>query len=210
MSAQPLILMGHGGFGREMAAWIKARNLPYRILGFLDDTHDGPDILGPIHGHSPNAADSTLYLTCLGDGKQRRVLRRGGESHGARFASIVFPEVTTASDLSSGRNCIFMGACSISNNVTIGNDVLVQGFAIIGHDVEVGDGCSIGNHAFVGGAVKLGSCCTIHPHAVVLPHVEIGEGAVVGAGSVVIKDVEPYTTVFGAPAKMIARMQPHD
>jgi sugar O-acyltransferase (sialic acid O-acetyltransferase NeuD family) len=210
MRVQPLILLGHGGFGREMAAWIKVRDLPYRISGFLDDTHGGPDILGPILGHSPGVWGSALYLTCFGDGRPRQCLRKEFESRGARFATVVFPEVTSASDLSTTRNSIFLGACSISNNVAIGDDVLVQGFAIVGHDVEVGDGCSIGNHAFVGGGAKLGRCSTIHPHAVVLPNVKVGEGAVVGAGSVVIKDVEPYTTVFGAPAKMISRAQSHD
>jgi acetyltransferase-like isoleucine patch superfamily enzyme len=45
---------------------------------------------------------------------------------------------------------------------------------------------------------------------VVLPHITIGEGAVVGAGSVVIKDVAPYTTVFGSPAKVIAYGKPRD
>lgn len=210
MSAQPLILLGRGGFGREVAAWIKARNLPYLVEGFLDDTQHDPEILGPICGHLPNPAGRSLYLACLGDGNPRQRLRLELERRGARFATIVFPEVTTVSGLLASKNSIFMGACSISNNVSMGDDVLVQGFAIVGHDVEVGDGCTIGNHAFVGGGAKLGRCCTIHPHAVVLPHVEIGEGAVVGAGSVVIRDVEPYTTVFGTPAKMISRVEPHD
>lgn len=210
MSAQPLILLGHGGFGREVAAWIKARDLPYSIKGFLDDTHEGSEIIGPIRGHSPSTTEKSLYLACLGNGKSRRDLRMEFELRGARFATIIFPEVTSASVLSTCRNCIFMGACSISNNVSFDDDVLVQGFAIVGHDVKVGGGCTIGNQAFVGGGAQLGRNCTIHPHAVVLPHMQIGEGAVVGAGSVVIKDVDPYTTVFGAPAKMISRVEPHD
>lgn len=210
MRHQALILLGHGGFGREMDAWIEARELPYRVAGFLDDTHAGVGVLGPIQGHSPESTSTSLYLACLGDGRQRHRLRRELQPRGARFATIVFPEVTTASDLSATSNSIFLGACSISNNVSLGDDVLVQGFAIVGHDVDVGDGCSIGNHAFIGGGARLGAFSTIHPHAVVLPNVEVGEGAVVGAGSVVIRDVEPYTTVFGAPAKLISRAGPHD
>lgn len=210
MSMQSLILVGRGGFGREVAAWIRARQLPYRIEGFLDDTQSGPEILGPIQGHSPVPDREAAYLVCLGDGRPRQRLRQQLERQGARFATIVFPEVTSASALSGSRNSLFMGACSISNNVSVGDDVLVQGFAIVGHDVEVGDGCTIGNHAFVGGGASLGRGCTIHPHAVVLPHVQIGEGAVVGAGSVVIRDVEPHATVFGAPAKLIHRAEPHD
>jgi sugar O-acyltransferase (sialic acid O-acetyltransferase NeuD family) len=203
MSVQPLILIGRGGFGREVAAWIKARALPYRIEGFLDDTQNGPEVLGPIRGHLPTQAEKTLYLVCLGEGRQRQRLRMELETYGALFSTLVFPEVTSASTLSASRNSIFMGMCSISHNVSMGNDVLVQGFAIIGHDVKVGDACTISNHAFVGGNARLEPFCTIHPHAVVLPNVVVGEGAVVGAGSVVIKNVPPGATVFGVPAKII-------
>jgi sugar O-acyltransferase (sialic acid O-acetyltransferase NeuD family) len=207
MSGQPLILVGRGGFGREVAAWIKARGLPYEILGFLDDTQEGPEILGPIVEHVPPPETESLYVAFFGDGRPRPRLRLELEARGARFATIIFPEVTSASALSSSTNSIFMGACSISHNVSLGDDLLVQGFAIVGHDVAVGNGCTIGNHAFVGGGAKLGAWCTIHPHAVILPKVEVGEGAVVGAGSVVIRNVEPQTTVFGSPARMISRAQ---
>lgn len=210
MSMQALILLGHGGFGREVAAWIAARSLPYHVQGFLDDTHDGDAILGPIRGHEPLGDGKSLYLACLGNGHARRRLRLELAEKGADFATVIFPEVTSASVLTASKNSLFMGACSISHNVKMGDDVLVQGFAIIGHDVEVSDGCTISNHAFVGGGAKLGACCTIHPHAVVLPNVSIGEGAMVGAGSVAIKDVPPYSTVFGVPAKFILRTPPHD
>lgn len=41
----------------------------------------------------------------------------------------------------------------------------------------------------------------IGTHSVILPGVTIGRGAVIGANSVVTKDVEPYSIVFGSPAK---------
>jgi acetyltransferase-like isoleucine patch superfamily enzyme len=36
-------------------------------------------------------------------------------------------------------------------------------------------------------------------------YLTIGEGAVVGMGAVVLKDVPPYSTVVGNPAKVISR-----
>jgi acetyltransferase-like isoleucine patch superfamily enzyme len=47
----------------------------------------------------------------------------------------------------------------------------------------------IGDHAAIGAG------------AVLLPGVRIGEGAIVGAGTVVTKDVVPWTTVVGIPAR---------
>lgn len=49
--------------------------------------------------------------------------------------------------------------------------------------------------------VKLGA--VVGAGAVILPGVTIGEFSTVGAGSVVTKDVEPYTTVVGNPAREI-------
>lgn len=47
--------------------------------------------------------------------------------------------------------------------------------------------------------------CDIGVGTIILPGVKIGEGSIIGAGSVVNKDVEPYTVVAGAPAKVLRR-----
>ncbi len=202
MMRQKLILVGCGGFGREVAAWIVASKMPFDILGHIDDIVDAPQVIGPITTHEPVA--DAVYLTCFGDGTDRRNVRTMLEKRGARFTTLIAPQVISATALGRAANNIFMGYCSVSNCVVMGDDVLIQSAAVIGHDIEIGDGVTISSHAFIGGFAKLGRLSTIHPHAVILPKVRIGEGAVVGAGSVVIKDVAPYTTVFGAPAKVIA------
>lgn len=56
--------------------------------------------------------------------------------------------------------------------------------------------CRVGNDVWIG--------C----NAVICRGVSIGDGAVIGAGSVVTKDVEPYTIVGGAPARVIRRRCP--
>jgi putative colanic acid biosynthesis acetyltransferase WcaF len=53
------------------------------------------------------------------------------------------------------------------------------------------------------GAIDVGADAFIGAKAIVLPGVRIGEGAVIGAGSVVTKDVDPWTTAAGNPAKPI-------
>ena len=49
--------------------------------------------------------------------------------------------------------------------------------------------CSIGNDVWIAAGAHI------------LHNVKIGDGAVIGAGAVVTGDVEPYTIVFGVPAK---------
>jgi acetyltransferase-like isoleucine patch superfamily enzyme len=93
--------------------------------------------------------------------------------------------------------------------------------------VEIGDHCMLANGCFVSdsshryddpdkpitwqgfeskGPTRIGENCWLGAHAVVTSGVTIGERCVIGAGSIVIKDVEPYSVVAGAPAKLIRRI----
>ena len=202
MKQHDLILVGGGRFGREVASWIAILELPYKVLGFIDDEKKGPSILGPIVDHKPH--DDALYLTCIGNGPARRKVRGSLQAKGASFANLLDPLLRTASPLEGTSNSILLGTIGISNDVSIGDDLLIHAFASIGHDVAIGNGVTIGSHAFIGGGATLEDECTIHPNAVVLPNVKVGKGAVVGAGSVIIKSVASYTTVFGSPAKVIS------
>lgn len=51
--------------------------------------------------------------------------------------------------------------------------------------------------------VVIGADVWIGAGAIILPGVTIGDGAVVAAGSVVTRDVEPYTSVAGVPARLV-------
>ncbi|HEX3392747.1 MAG TPA: acyltransferase [Solirubrobacteraceae bacterium] len=93
--------------------------------------------------------------------------------------------------------------------------------------VEIGDHCMLANGCFVSdsshrygdpakpitwqgfeskGPTRIGDNCWLGTHAVVTSGVTIGQRCVIGAGSVVTKDVEPYSIVAGAPAKLIRKI----
>ena len=45
----------------------------------------------------------------------------------------------------------------------------------------------------------------IGARSVILPGVKIGTGSIIAVGSVVKKDVEPFSIVAGAPAKLVKK-----
>ncbi len=105
---------------------------------------------------------------------------------------------------------VFLGARNVINfgslldgrkyEIKIGNDVSIgpeAGILTLGHDPQSAD------FSDRGGAVIIGDRVWIGYRAIVLPGVTIGEGAIVGAGSTVTHDVDPFTIVAGAPAKVI-------
>jgi sugar O-acyltransferase (sialic acid O-acetyltransferase NeuD family) len=113
--------------------------------------------------------------------------------------------MATQKSLSSSIIC---GFATVSTNVHIGQFFHANINTYVAHDCVIGDfvtfapgvlclgNVHVGDHAFVGaGAI-------IREGSVDKPRL-IGEGAVIGMGSVVIRDVPPFTTVIGNPARPI-------
>lgn len=84
-----------------------------------------------------------------------------------------------------------------------GSGVVIGETAEIGNDVTLYQGVVLGGvslekkkrHPTIGNDVVIGA------GAIILGPINIGDGAKVGANSVVLKDVRPYTTVVGIPAR---------
>ena len=201
-----LIIIGAGGFGRELLGWIRKYALPFDFVGFLDNLKSGENILGTIEGHQPQLG--AFYISALGAPADRHMATSRIENAGGRFVNIMSPNAMLASTLPPNAGIIALGDASAANDVKIGRHVLLQTFCAIGHDVTVGDYSTVSSFAFIGGKARIGALVTIHPHATILPSVVVGDGAVIGAGSVVTRNVAANTTVFGNPAKLLMRA-PH-
>ncbi len=105
--------------------------------------------------------------------------------------------------------------------VEIGNDVSIAAFVHMWGKggIKIGNRVMIASHTaitslthdynqqnmfntLVEGSVEIQDDVWIGTHSIILPGVVIGRGAVIGAGSIVTKDIEPYSVVVGAPARL--------
>lgn len=113
-----------------------------------------------------------------------------------------------------GDNCSIGQGCYVASTVRIGNNCRIQNNVSIFDGVELADDVFVGPHvcftnvkrprAYKRGrfeSTKVGQGATIGANATIICGVTIGEGAFIGAGSVVTRDVIPYTTVWGVPAR---------
>lgn len=114
--------------------------------------------------------------------------------------------------------------------VMIGEGTFLNMGAMIAAEqlVEIGDHCMLANGCFVSdsshryddpnrpitwqgfeskGPTRIGDNCWLGAHVVVTSGVSIGERCVIGANSVVTKDIEPYSIVAGAPAKLLRKVE---
>lgn len=95
-------------------------------------------------------------------------------------------------------------AASIS--VTIGSNCMLAPRVYIldvDHEYTSRD-LPISKQGYRNAPVDIGDDVWIGTQSVILKGVRIGTGAIVAANSVVTRDVEPYTIVGGAPAKLIS------
>ena len=85
---------------------------------------------------------------------------------------------------------------------TIGDGCQVFSRVYVAHDVHVGDGVtlsagvSLGGHVTVRARANLGLNVSVHQRRVV------GGLAMVGMGTPVVRDVPPFATVYGVPARV--------
>lgn len=103
----------------------------------------------------------------------------------------------------------------MSDSVIIshGMGVVIGYSACVGENVLIRQGVTLGagNYRPEDSSVRIHPViedfCAIGAGAVVLGPITIGHHSVIGANSVVTKDVEPYSVVAGAPAKLIRRIK---
>lgn len=97
-----------------------------------------------------------------------------------------------------GRGFVLLHADGVVINRLVrgGDNIYVEHQVTIGADR--GTSPVLGNNIFIGAGAKI------------LGPVTIGDGARIGANAVVVKDVPPYSTVVGVPAKVVRQRQKGD
>jgi sugar O-acyltransferase (sialic acid O-acetyltransferase NeuD family) len=212
-----LLIVGAGGFGREILAWVK--DVPTiakscENICFLDDD---PNVLKPYNYQEPIISSIQDYRPQEGDGlvmgiavpTQRKLeIAEMLSQRGAQFISLIHPTADLGNNVKLGQGYVICRNVIITSDINIGNFVTINVLSSIGHDAVIGDGCTLNSFVNVNGFVKLGKGVVIGSHGTILPGAVVGDFATVGAGSVVLKHVKPGSTVLGVPAKLILRSSP--
>lgn len=211
-----IVLIGAGGFGREVASIIEVLNSikpTYELLGFLDDGeqyYEGMIINGyPWLGKTDWALahKDVLYNCTIGNPAIKGSIQDSLTAQGIRFETIVAFGGYIGPYTEIGPGCVFYGGVTISVNCKIGAGVLMNQMVNIGHDVEIGDYTTIMPTTGISGNCKIGKEVRIGGHAFIVPGRKVGDGATIAAGSIVFSNVKAGTTVLGNPAKRMTAIE---
>jgi len=206
-----LIIIGAGGYGREMfgaALGAVGCGTEFDVRGFLDgrpDALDGfpgyPPVLGGPETYEPQPDDA--FIAALGNLESRRRCVRLVETRGGKFISVIHRSASLGPNVVVGEGSFIAHNVVLTADICVGRHAAVFHNTSIGHDSVLGDFTHVYAQCSIGGSVRIEEGASVYPGSVVVPRRTVGADAVVGAGSTVILNVRPGVTVFGNPAKPI-------
>lgn len=212
-----LVIIGAGGFGREMCAHIrliseKSGKSEWNLLGLIDEnpslkeTVEGYKVLGNLDYYL-NMENKPYFFIAIANSYARERIATRCKAAGCKAATIMYPNVDLGDNVEIGEGCFISKDAMLRNEVKIGPFCIVQSQALFGHDTTVGAYTSFMANAIVGGETHIGSHCYFGLRTTVINRINITDECTVGACACVVKDAEVPGTYVGVPAKLIKPLQ---
>lgn len=210
---RPIVIIGCGGFGREVHDVINAINevsRQWRVIGYTDDApvednlrlieERGTDYLGAVSWLDSAPLDID-YVLGIGSGKVRRHLDERLKQTGRHAAVLVHPQASMGYGVRIGDGSVICAGVRLTNNIVLGRHVHLNLNSTVGHDSRLGDYVTVNPLVSISGGVEAGAESVFGTNSTVLQYLSVGEGSVVGAGSCVVKPVSRGAVVKGVPAR---------
>lgn len=210
-SRRPVVIVGAGGFGREVLDVIEAADAAsprFRVVGFVDDNTRHRRILAArgavlLDDFDDLRASGAGYVVAVADPDARRKLVLRAEEAGLEPADVWHPTAVAGAVNTIGEGMVACANVSITTNIAIGRHAHLNLNTTVGHDCVFGDFVTVNPGANISGSVTLGSGVTVGTGAVIIQGVTVGEGTMVGAGAIVTRDLPPRVVAMGAPARPV-------
>lgn len=212
----PIVIVGAGGFGREVLDIIDAINQgdtgTYDFLGFVDDGTPDERRLSRLRAVHIGGSDSVkelptgcAYVVAVANPEVRASLTRRMDAAGLTATTLIHPSATVGRDVEIGPGSIVCAGVRITTNIRIGRHVILNLNVTVGHDTTLEDFVSINPLVAVSGEVVLEWGATMGTGSSVNQGLRIGARTTVGAGASVVKSQPSDVVVVGVPAKPLQR-----
>ena len=207
-----LVIVGAGGFGREVHSWVNTSPRWRSRAGigevvFVDDEASKLPMRAPIvstvRDYSPGKRD--VVICAIGAPDVRRAVVEVLKSKGARMAIFVHDRAVLGDNVIVGIGTVVCPDVLVSCDVQIGEYVHINTGCSIGHDVTIGDYVTLSSTCNLTGNVAVEDDAFLATAVSVIPGKRIGAGSLVGAGSVVLKNVPAGVTVFGNTSTLVGK-----
>jgi sugar O-acyltransferase (sialic acid O-acetyltransferase NeuD family) len=213
---EQIVILGAGGFGREVLDVLIAQNRilkKWEVLGFIDENPakwgqvlNGYPVLGSFDWFSTVDSNKIKVICAVGDNRTRAKMVEKAKEMNLKFANVIHPTVVSTDFVKLGEGVIICAGCILTNQITIGNHVIINLDVTIGHDTVIEDYCNLNPGVHVNGGNKVCTGAYVGTGAVTIQDVTIGRWSVIGAGAVVIENIPDEVVAVGVPAKPVKKL----
>lgn len=195
-----IVIVGGGGFGRELYGYIKGdlsagRLKGYALAGVLDDNPDCElavksqelAYLGALASFEPQGNE--VLVIAIGKASIRRNIFDQIKRRGISLFTYVHSSAQVMPDVTLGEGAVVCPNSIINVGAKLGDNVAVNVFCSIGHGASIGHHAVLSPYSALSGDSKLGVCGFMGTRATLFPGVVMGAGCIVDAHSAVRQSV---------------------
>ncbi len=210
---QRIIIVGAGGFGREVLHWATDAWPEHRgkIAGFLSndpgvlENKNCPlSIIGSPEDFEPLPGD--YLVLAIGIPGARRTVTEGLLARGCRFLTLIHPTAVIAPTAVIEEGAVICPYAIASDAVRVSRFALLNYHASLGHDAAVGDFTVLSPYATLGGYAEAAEDVFLGIHSAVGPRSRIGARSKVSATSSLLVQAPSDSIVFGSPGRVLPRL----
>lgn len=206
-----IVIIGAGGFGREVAWLIECINqqkYEWDFIGYIDDDKSKYGILlndKPVIGDfSWLQEKNNLYYVCaIGNPFVKKKLCEKADRYSLKLATLIAPDVKISKHNEIGDGCIICTGNILTVNTKVEENVILNLDCTVGHDAIIRRYTTVLPNVNISGKVTIGECCNIGTGSAIIQEITIGDNVTLGAGSVVVHDLPDNCTAVGVPARVI-------
>ncbi len=210
---EKIVILGAGGFGREVKALIDQINKQkptYLLEGFYDDDKNLPNKINgvPLLGNLNTLLKRKENLSiALGIGVpkiKKKLVGKLKSSNNFSYPSLIHPSVIIGEDnINIEKGVIICAGNILTCDILIEKFVTLNLYCTTGHDTKINSFSSFMPSVNISGEVTIESCVYVGTGAKIINQLSIGKNTIVGAGAVVSKSLPANCTAVGIPAKPI-------
>lgn len=204
-----IVIVGAGGFGREVASWYLDSLGHDQNIAFLDDLKKGEVAIGPyqfpvisdLNNFNNNSQDQVLMG--VADPLAKKNIAHMFSQRGIRFTSFIHKSVICSPGSEIGEGSVICPYSVLSDNVKLGKYTTVNLCCTIGHDVSLGDYNTLSSHVDITGGCQIGKLVFWGSGSRIIPNKCVADGCKIGAGSLVMHNISTLKTVYSQPSKTL-------